>query len=207
MRQVAALSIFARRIANALREEQQGNGKHCTGRGEGGVFLGVEDVVLEAEETVGPVGGEGGGYEPFDQLVSGARGEDEFDREGRGDGRREPEITTLEFLDRDGQEQSIREMDEAIVVVAAEAESFGDVPAEPALRPGIVGNVRVEISRAERVQGEEEDDRGEAEPADGKAVREPGEKDDGEDGGDVLQQEVLEIGRIDATGGKENEEN
>ncbi len=96
-------------------------------------------------------------------------------------------------------------MHQAIIMIALEAAQFADTDAHQILGPGVIRSVRIEVSRAQSMQAEEQDNREEAESTDDEPVGENRQQQSGQYGGYVLHQQEVPIGRIDATGDKKRQ--
>jgi hypothetical protein len=81
--------------------------------------LSVEDVALLAEKLIGPSRREGHRHQPLDQLVGRARRHDTLNRQHRRHAERQPQMPPFELLNGDRHQQAVREVYQAIVVIAA----------------------------------------------------------------------------------------
>jgi len=150
-------------LIGSLLRAQEWHRAQRPGERQRHVLVRIPDVALLSVVGLGVRTAKNDGQQPLEELVQRAEGEDEVNGEVSGQRWRQVESTDQDLEHRPRDQQSETEMDQTIVVIPGERELLRDrLPAEKG-RPVIVGNVRVDVPRADDVQDQK---RGESQSRD-----------------------------------------
>jgi hypothetical protein len=176
--------------ANGPDEEHESEAEEAADCGEEHVFVGVPRVALGAEEGHAEFASPDLRHGPFEEFVEEGRGHVEGeDEEVAPEGASGDDGVVKDFAKRQGEEEPVEKVDEAVEMIAARLDSAQS----EGLEPLPVGHFGVGVVGSEGVEAEKEENEAVGEAGEDKATGREDEKE--EPGGD---EDVLEppVGRM-----------